>query len=263
MLIRNMSGLSERGRIERLISAVGATRLLGILVVASVVLPALLFAAFSYLSYQAHVRAAETRLVQTLYVVHEHIGKVFETHQLAVLHVRDLLRDRGDEDLRRNVLGLRARLSELKAALPQVRDIWIIDADGYLVASAVIKEVPRDINFADREHFRVHREGFKGSYISDVLRARLGDSDAFFVLSQRWSGDQGKFRGIVAISVEPSYFHAFFSGFPEGNALGLVKEDGSVLAHYPRIAGRTETRLPQPAGGNRARSRSGHLPRSS
>jgi signal transduction histidine kinase len=237
-----MRGLSNKGRIERLISAVSSVRLLGFLVVASLVLPALLFAGFSYLSYRSHFDAAEFRLGQTLDVVHEHMRKVFETHELAALHVFDLLNGKSDEDVRSNEAEFHRRLAALKRAMPQVRDIRVLDSRGATMVSATIYPFVATPSVESDEFFKILRENKAESYVSDVMRSRQR-TGLYFLETHRWQDDQGRFRGIVSISVEPDYFHAFFSGFPKGHVFSLVRNDGAILARYPEVAEPVAARL--------------------
>jgi signal transduction histidine kinase/ActR/RegA family two-component response regulator len=238
-----MTGASEKGRAARLIEAGGSVRLLGFLVVASVVLPVLLFAGFSYLSYSAHYSAAETRLAQTLDVVHEHMRKVLEAHELAALHVFDLLSDRSDTDIRRNEAEFHRKLARLKKAMPQVRDLRVLDANARpLISASIFPFVTASADLTEDEFFRVHREKGPRIYVSDVMKSRNRVGN-FFLETRRWEDAQGNFRGIVAISVEPNYYHTFFSGFPQGNVFGLVREDGAVLARYPDPAEASPMRL--------------------
>ncbi|BCJ90963.1 hybrid sensor histidine kinase/response regulator [Terrihabitans soli] len=242
-----MTGASEKGRTARLIEAVGSVRLLGFLLVASVVLPVLLFAGFSYLSYRAHYVGAETRLAQTLDVVHEHMRKVLEAHELAALHISDLLAGKSDADIRRDELVFHARLATLKNAMPQVRDLRVLDAGGRPVVSASIYPFTTAGDVTEADFFRVHRSEGPNIYISEVMtsRNRVG---SFFLETRRWEDADGNFRGIVAISVEPSYYHRFFSGFPQGNVFSLVREDGAVLARYPDPGIDAPARLPAGRG---------------
>jgi two-component system NtrC family sensor kinase len=242
-----MTGASEKGRAARLIEAVGSVRLLGFLLAASIVLPVLLFAGFSYLSYRAHFAGAETRLAQTLDVAHEHMRKVLESHELAALHISDLLDEHSDADIHRDEKKLHDRLAALKRAMPQVRDLRVLDASGKPLVSASVFPFTTASDVAEADFFRVHRDGGPNIYISEVMKSRNRVGN-FFLETRRWNDADGKFRGIVAISVEPTYYHRFFSGFPKGNVFGLVREDGAILVRYPESAEDAPTRLPPGRG---------------
>jgi two-component system NtrC family sensor kinase len=242
-----MTGASEKGRTARFIEAVGAVRLLGFLLIASIVLPVLLFAGFSYLSYRAHYVGAETRLAQTLDVAHEHMRKVLEAHELAALHIEDLLAERSDADIRRDEEKFHDRLAALKRAMPQVRDLRVLDAEARPLVSASVFPFHTAPAVAEAEFFRVHRNDGPDIYISEVMTSRTR-AGSFFLETRRWEDADGRFRGIVAISVEPTYYHRFFSGFPQGNVFSLVRADGAILARYPDSGDNAPTRLPAGRG---------------
>ena len=233
-MFRGMKGVGERGLVARLVSAVDLPHLLGILAVASVVLPVLLFGGFSYLNYRSHVQTAQSRLVQTLDVVHEHIRKVFETHDLATIHVQDLLNGRSREDLRANERSLHIRLSALKNAMPHIRDIRVIAEDGTpIVSASVFPFLPSPkLDYTGLPFFRVHKEGQGDRFISELTRSTMR-SGLFFADTRAWRDENRTFRGVIIMTVDPSYFQSYLGGFDENHVFNLIREDGSVLVRHP------------------------------
>ncbi len=100
-------------------------------------------------------------------------------------------------------------------------------------------------------------------FFGQVLRPREpypgGD---FFSVSRRRPSDDSSFRGVVQVSLRPEYFEQFYgrlqSAYPGGYA-AMVRQDGAVLARYPRSEpqghhSRVQARLaipcsPNPGGG--------------
>src|SRR6478672_10315926 len=64
-----------------------AIRLLQLMMVASVVLPAVLFVFASWLSYRHEQSVADDRIERSLDIVHEHALKVFQTGERAIAEV--------------------------------------------------------------------------------------------------------------------------------------------------------------------------------
>ena len=64
-----------------------AIRLLQLMMIASVVLPALLFVFASWLSYRHEHAVADDRIERSLDIVHEHALKVFQTGERAIAEV--------------------------------------------------------------------------------------------------------------------------------------------------------------------------------
>ncbi|MDX5444881.1 MAG: PAS domain-containing protein [Zoogloeaceae bacterium] len=119
-------------------------------------------------------------------------------------------------------------------ALTQVA---VADAQGIIRFSSLGEggQPGRLVSIADREHFRVHGEGLPGQlFISEPLVGRL--SDAWSVQFTRPVLREGRFDGIVIVSISPEYLSgAFRAILPDPReAVLLVRNDGTYLArsHY-------------------------------
>ena len=110
--------------------------------------------------------------------------------------------------------------------------IAVADAAGQVVYSTQSQGAPRPaVSIADREHFRVHTRGAAPAlYISHPVLGRI---------SGRWTLQvtypvlrQGKFNGVVVLSVPPSYLSAKLrEALTGGNDVALlVHRDGAYLA---------------------------------
>jgi two-component system NtrC family sensor kinase len=213
-----------------------AIRLLKLMMVASVVLPAVLFAFAAWVSYRNFEGVADERIDRSLDILHEHALKVLQTIERTFAEIDEITREMSDDDIRLNEASLHARLKRIDDALPQVRGIAIMDRDGHPLVSSNLTLVPKDINFSDRDYFRVQQAGSAGTYVSSAHAPRMGSlGDYFFALSQRRLSGDGKFNGIVSIAVLPNYFEDFYAkmGSTEGSYFGMARADGGFLARYP------------------------------
>src|SRR4029079_11161592 len=94
-----------------------------------------------------------------------------------------------------------ATLKLSPGSLPQLRDLWVVDADGHPVVSGTVFPMPR-LERADRDYFRIHRSASgPATYISEVLDGRVG-TQQFFVISRRRE-IQGRFAGVTIVSIAP------------------------------------------------------------
>jgi two-component system NtrC family sensor kinase len=107
-----------------------AIRLLQLMMVASVVLPVVLFAFAAWLNYRHEYAVADDRIERSLDILHEHTLKVFQTVERAIAEVSEIVRGMSDDDIRRDQLQLHERVKHIVDALPQVRAIFLIDRDG-------------------------------------------------------------------------------------------------------------------------------------
>src|SRR5882757_1353788 len=107
-----------------------AIRLLRLMMVASIVLPAVLFAFAAWLNYRHSQMVADERLERSLDILHEHSLKVFQTVERAIAEVDEVLRDLSDEQIRAQEQRLNARFRQIVAAMPQLQAIVIVDRNG-------------------------------------------------------------------------------------------------------------------------------------
>jgi two-component system, NtrC family, sensor kinase len=225
-----------------------AIRLLQLVMVASVVLPALLFAFAAWLNYRHEHDLADDRIERSLDILHEHTLKVFQTVERAIAEVDEIMRGMADDDIRSDQPRLHERLKRIVEAMPQLRAIFLIDREGRPLVSSQLAQVPADFDARDRSFFSVQATGHQaGTYVSDVLTPRLtGLGAPFFVLSRRRPSPDGAFNGVVAVAVLPGYFEEFYAliGHSPGSLYALVRSDGSFLARYPELSDRQRTLQP-------------------
>jgi two-component system, NtrC family, sensor kinase len=208
------------------------------LLAASIALPLALFAVAGGISYRQHQEDARDRLQRNLGTIYEHALKVFETIDISARYVDELLDNISDEQIRGSEGELNGRLRALTDMLPQLADIWVIDADGHPLVSGTVFPIPRDLDLSDRAYFRVHKQKqVEGLFIADVVQARATNERGqprFFALSRRRTGNNGEFAGVTTISVSPDYFVNYYATLPPPAVAALIRgHDGVVLARHP------------------------------
>ena len=213
-----------------------AIRLLKLMMVASLVLPAMLFAFAGWSSYRNIKHVTDDRIDRSLDILHEHALKVLQTLQRTVAEIDEITRGMSDDYIRANEGMLHARLKEIVNALPQLQGITIIDRDGHPLVSADMLPVPKDVSFAGRDFFRAQVAHDAGTYISRVHYPLTSGIDTyFFSVSQRRPALEGKFNGIISVAILPAYFNGFYSRMAssDGSYFALARNDGRFLARYP------------------------------
>src|SRR5215471_15364880 len=125
-----------------------AIRLLQLMMVASVVLPLVLFAFAAWLNYRHEYAVADDRIERSLDILHEHTLKVFQTVERAMAEVNEIVRGMSDDDIRRDQSHLHERMKRIVDALPQVRAIFLIDRDGRPLVSSRLARIPADFDSA-------------------------------------------------------------------------------------------------------------------
>ncbi|OKO76109.1 histidine kinase [Bradyrhizobium sp. NAS96.2] len=204
---------------------------------ASLALPLALFLFASAMSRISTSEAADQEIQRTLDVTHEHALKVFETIDRSLAEVTEVVRGMSDAEIVAREKSLHERLRQVAETLPQVKSIWIFDASGHALVNSLVEPAP-DIDFSDRDYFRIHAERDIGTYIGEVLTPRPPYQGArFFSVGRRRSNADGSFGGVIQASVLPEYFENFYAriGREPGSFLALIRTDGAVLAHYPVV----------------------------
>lgn len=212
-------------------------RLLQWMMAASLALPLALFMFASAMSRMSTSEAADQEIQRTLDVAHEHALKVFETIDRSLAEVTEVVRGMSDADIVAREKSLHERLRRVADTLPQVKSIWVFDANGHALVNSLVEPAP-DIDFSDRDYFRIHAERDIGTYIGEVLTPRPPYQGArFFSVGRRRNNEDGSFGGVIQASVLPEYFENFYAkiGREPGSFLALIRTDGSILAHFPVI----------------------------
>jgi two-component system NtrC family sensor kinase len=213
-----------------------AVRLLKLMMVASLVLPAALYGYASWVSYRDIHAAADERIERSLDVQQEQALKVFETVDRTFAEVDEIVRDMSDDEIRAAQPRLHPRLAQIAEVMPQLQAIVLIGRDGRPLASSALESVKTDVNFADRDYFRAQADKNVGTYVSDVRTPNLASVGRdFFDLSRRLDSPNKSFRGVIAVAVRPKYFEDFYTlvGQTRGSFYSLVRDDGAILARYP------------------------------
>lgn len=202
------------------------------LIVAVVLLPAVLLGFIAWRSHRETLDEARSRVERTARVLEEHALKVFETHRLVLQVVDDRLRF---TDLTKpgDAAALHALLAQLQTELPQVSAITVIGPDGHMLASG--RTFPNDpsVSFADRDYFiALKAHGQTMPYVSRAYLGRQTGKQIFNLASRIGRGSDDTFRGVVAVSVNRSYFEDFYQTVEPtyDHRVILVRDDGVILA---------------------------------
>jgi len=214
-----------------------AIRSLRLAMLAALVLPIILFVFLAVANYRETAQVADERLERTVNILQEHALKVFETIERTISETNEIVRGMSDAEIVADEARLHARLNRLVRTMPQFKSLWVFGPDGSALVNSLAFPQPSGLNFADRDYFRAHHGSDEQLFIGEVLRPREPyPGEDFFSVSRSRPRPDGSFRGVIQLSILPSYFEQFFaklqSAYPGGYA-ALVREDGAVLARHP------------------------------
>jgi len=209
-----------------------AIRLLQLLMIASLVFPALLFGLACWNDYNDVYAFNDERIDRSLDVMQEQALKVFETVDRIFPEVDEVVRGMSDDQIRAAGASLAPRLQRIVGVMPHVQSVTLIGADGRLIATSAARS---DTDFADRDYFKVQTGGNAGTFVSDVHAPGSPGGADLFDLSHRLASSDGSFRGVIAVALRPDYFSDFYAMIEQspGNFYEMVRSDGVLLARYP------------------------------
>ncbi|MEO8525789.1 MAG: diguanylate cyclase, partial [Caldimonas sp.] len=200
-----------------------------------------------YALARTHVAADTTerdRLQVQARVVDENVGQQLDGINRALVSVRE-------EFLRTPVYSvsslLSPRLKALSDAIPGVRSMVLIDADGTVAATSVDALLGRD--FSDRDYFRTPQADHDPAilYAASPYKTTLGNYTIMF--SKAIVAPNGSFAGTVIAALEPEYFEVLMRSvlYAPDMWVSLGHSDGKVFVTMPRDTARIEADW-RPAG---------------
>jgi two-component system NtrC family sensor kinase len=175
---------------------------------------------------------AEHALAARALMLEEHTLRTFQTVDVALAGVADIMRLR--PDLPKHDPAFRqALLDRLQDLQLYVRAIFVLGADGSIIHDTDFPNTP-DVSLADRPYFQRHaRDSALERSISEPLLSRSGLG--WFLAVNRRVGSGKIFGGIAVAAVQPRYFEALYRhmGLAEGDAITLFTRNGTLIAGYP------------------------------
>lgn len=156
-----------------------------------------------YIGYQRIEKREQERLFTQARVIEENLVWNLDSLNQVLADLKNQLPRMGNE------CDINQHLKILADAMPGVRTILLLDAQGTVRASSRPELVNR--NFRQRDYFRVPSEHPDRDtlYISPPFKTALG---AFLITAGRIvTGPDGKFAGVVTAALDPHYFKMLFS----------------------------------------------------
>lgn len=202
---------------------------LTMLAAASVLLPLSGFAIASWQLWNGAMAAADHHVRAAAAMLQEHAAKVLETEEL-VLDLVDARLAGATWDQIAASPGVTSDLRDLVARYPQVGSIWLADANGLLRAGSM--PVGGTVSITDRDFFRALQQG-PGFFVSETYMGRVTGVPGFSIARRR--SPEQSFDGVLVSTTFLPYFESVFAQVARtpGEAAGLIRSDGALLARYP------------------------------
>ncbi len=201
----------------------------------AILLPTAAFVVVASYLYHQQFRDARLRLDHGARIAQEHALKLFETNEMLMQRMLDLVGQASDAEILARSEETHLRLQRMAADLPQVQGLFLNGADARALATSRVHPPPRQIDYSDREWYQAHRSGAASVFITDALVSRATGEPAFDMSRRRVLAD-GAFAGSVHVSLRPKYLTDFYrelAATNDGLRTFMMRSDGSVLARWP------------------------------
>jgi signal transduction histidine kinase/ActR/RegA family two-component response regulator len=174
--------------------------------------------------------AALTRAGVAAEAIEQALARTLEATEAlhALLQARLTLSRDGD------TAGVAAIENQLQAVARRekfgVLQVASIGANGELSWSSVSDWSPVDLS--DREHFRVHRDGKRGLFVSIPLVGRASGQWSVQLTRPLWD-PSGTFAGVAVVSVDPLRLSRQLAAlrFSDDSSITVLRMDGTIIAH--------------------------------
>jgi signal transduction histidine kinase/ActR/RegA family two-component response regulator len=202
----------------------------------SALLPLAALVAIAGWLYRQAMADANLSLDRGARIAQEHALKMFDTNEMLMQRMLDLLGDDDDLAVLVRSRDVHEQMREMMRKLPQVQGLFIIGSDGRALGTSVRHPPPREIDYSDREFFRWHRAN-KGEavFFTEQLLSRT-TREPFFDMSRRRNYADGSFGGTVNVSLRPEYLTSFYEELNKIDPalrFALVRSDGKLVARWP------------------------------
>jgi PAS domain S-box-containing protein len=212
------------------------------LILAAILGPALLFAAFAWWSWNRVQDESTTEIRRTVDILSEQAIRLLRIEDLLLADVDSRLAGRSWPEIMVHEVELDAYLRSAAQDVPEVDGLYVVGPDGKVrlgnrsarVGPATAPSAPMNVDVSDRPFFEALKNGtpfvIQGPDKSRVTGAEIVS------FARRLSSPDGSFRGIAVTAVTVDRMARSWKDVaPPGDAVALLNEDGTFLVRYPAL----------------------------
>ena len=187
-------------------------------------------------AHDARLEVAKTETDNLARSLAQHVQDIFQASDAALRGVADVLAAEGRDPI--SIRRLERRMRVRVESQQLFHGLFVFDESGKSVASSFTPaDAPevRDLNVAEREFFRFHRD--HGDDVPLIGPPILATTDGVWVvtLSRRLNYPDGRFAGVVEASISIDLLQRFLETFDVGRhgSIALVTGGGVTLVRAP------------------------------
>lgn len=199
------------------------------------------------------LRHAEGETISLSHIIAEQTTRSLQSVDLALDVALDRLAQAEGLGVSIDEFAIHAMLRSRVEVMPQLRSMFIADANGRIVSSALSHPAPR-LFVNDRDYFTGPRDRPDVDlHVGAPVLNRVDEKRTFF-FSRRIHNPQGKFVGVIAASLDIAYIEALYESIKLDSVspIALYLNDGTLISRAPHdealIASKALLPAPQRGG---------------
>lgn len=195
-------------------------------------------------SYTDTIETEKLRLLTQARVVGKNLEKHFIGVDKALLSLREELRGRPAAEW--SSIVSTKRLTALAEAIPGVRVILLVDADGNAIHSN--NKTILGKNYKEREYFKTAKANWEKDQLMVPPPFKSSINTWVLQLTRYIPCPGGKFGGMILASFDPDYFRTLLDSvnYAPDMSASIIHGDGAVFISEPDIEGAVGKNLAQP-----------------
>jgi two-component system NtrC family sensor kinase len=200
------------------------------------IVPAVMFAVAAVQSHGSAFQQASEKAEHAVRIANEHALRILQTNALAFDRVTEDVSGYSDAEVTAAHDRIQARLRSTVDRIPALKTLTVWGADGKLLVSSDKRSAPRSADAAGEEFF-LRPAGPQGSgYHFSEQPDPDEKTGQLLVVSHRRLDGRGRFNGVVAAAIRPSYFFEYYTELSRaepGMSVALFESDGSLVTRTP------------------------------
>ena len=194
------------------------------------------------------LRHAEGETVSLSHIIAEQTTRALQSVDLALDVALDRLAQAERLGVSIDEFAIHAMLRSRVEVMPQLRSMFITDAEGRIASSALSHPAPR-FSVSDRDYFTGPRDRPGADlYVGVPVLNRIDQKRTFF-FSRRIRNPNGKFVGVIVASLDIAYVESLYDSIKLDSVspIALYLSDGTLIARAPHDEALTASKALLPA----------------
>jgi two-component system NtrC family sensor kinase len=203
---------------------------------AAAILPTLMFGVAAWQSYRGAFAQGEADVDHAARMAREHAVRVVQTNELVLDRIDNEIAELGDSKWPSAQARVREHLVRTLKRVPALQALSVWDRDGRLLASTDAPSPAAEVRGNESEFFRLAAADNALPTVYSVTPATGDPNGQLLIMSRRRLDGSGRFTGVVAAAVKPSYFFDFYTELcrtEPGMSLSLFERTGAIVTRMP------------------------------